>query len=1714
MADEPQSLEGLTPDEAQQYISPPAPAQDTPDSLEGMTPDEAAPHLQTQQAAPQSLEGLTPDAAKQYMAANPETESGDIGSTLRSTARSILPTVGALEPMGAGAAAGAEIGTLTSPITGPVGPIVGGLIGGAAGALGAGYLISKAQDWVADHLGLSTLKSDVNPFNKEQEQADVEQHPYLTTAGSVIAGGAAFEAGAATKLARLGTAGIFGGLEAGQEYAQEGKVDPGKVLVAGVGGAFLAKPRAWAEARINSGANAARYMAGRPDVKPTQQSLDEKADVDQNDITTTASGIAADNPPVNTNVTNVGNAEKGPGVTDGQPDYRKSATPAGQDQITQPSTPLSTADIHEDIAAALGAKQPQPAETTPPIQTGLVEAAAPAQEPTTPISATLPTIAAQHAQDVYRVTNDADALAAVRAKATAGQQGEAFEPAEGETDNATLPANATPTEYTKAPDSPTYPHPDPDLGGLTIDRTQKLPQLSHISTDGKTVNIDPSVPTSITIRGKQLNPDIPLSIREAVARQASDRIIDMTEASGSKRPDPATLHNTAAEAGTNAMNEWLVNNGYDTAGFKSQMDKVLAGRNEGATAKVPKVVSDTLIKARAAGRQDIVDLISKAPPEQRVAIAAKSARSLANKTGTVAADYAATRIPSKAPEVEGLGVTARSKADQARKQGALSAITSAFDTFKPESQVIPTSAGDIEALRTRLSDAVEHAKAQNGGADPLAAYKPRVKPAAYQWLRSAAQLVKGKMTPKQIANFMATESNLRSGTGEAAANEQNIARTEADIARQQRPNAETANAAQGAENTAAIHRTDFSPLPEWKPGSDLAKPEIDASNELRNWINKLSDEDYQRLVNEHPDIRHDVELTQDPEELLRNYSDVLNEAPAKPIAEPTVPKPVPLKRIAGKPIGEAEGAASAGKSLMGTPKFDRIKAEAEARMNAQVAREKQPGYEPPRREINEPDKIFSDTSGEAAESTIKKFLGNEAGSGILPEALQREPSGRFSAAKLTDKSALEAAAISDDLHTMDQKDTTVDVDMLNRAKETPKEFQDPAVQEKIYLARESGNLDMLTPAERKYYDTDLKSVLDETGRMYEALKALDPRQKEGASLTHISRRVAGKSEIDPRDPIAGQRAGVKRSLNTTTAPLMERTYKVIESPTGQRAVISPTDNGVAVWKGGTRTMYPVEDFDFTTGSKVDLGGKEYTVKEAMTPEIERNARNDEGDFMSYHKNAAYSAYMAYSQIHSALQHLAYLNKLTGSVEFKANATKSKKVADANGWQASVLPQFKDWYMNDEYRHVFDDYAQPGFAGNASLDWARNLSRQVTKLMFWLPSPHILNVGAHWFVSRDWKWLSPVGYKDLVTTGLDSIRSVVSQDEFQNQMRAAGAGTLSGGVMTQDLARKIGRAVGMDIQRNPTAWDPIVKSLGLDNARALADAIYKGSSRIMWAANDMFLTQAVKENMARGMTMQDAIVKAERHIPNYRVPTKIMTQGNAGRMMSQFLQDPLFSAFGRYRYGVFNSYAHIVKGLVNGTGEQRIESIGNLMAMGMLAFGIYPVLSKMAQVVTGNKEAEQRPRGPLAIPTHYLKVLQGKEDLGTANKATLTIPPLVSTLWEAMNNQDWAGRKIVEPGTIAGVSRGHVPSMVRAVAQEGEHAVRGLVSPYGTVANAIGRKQSVGDAVRDALLDQKNPSARSIRFERQENKRNQQADRRRFNKPVGPFEAIVNKFTGR
>ncbi len=608
------------------------------------------------------------------------------------------------------------------------------------------------------------------------------------------------------------------------------------------------------------------------------------------------------------------------------------------------------------------------------------------------------------------------------------------------------------------------------------------------------------------------------------------------------------------------------------------------------------------------------------------------------------------------------------------------------------------------------------------------------------------------------------------------------------------------------------------------------------------------------------------------------------------------------------------------------------------------------------------------------------------------------------------------------------------------------------------------------------------------------------------------------------DPVAGN-----NPLSTARkSPMLERPFVVLEGvKSGKRTVIhmASDPNGkftgdFTAWDKHKPIDVDAPKLEFELGGVYEMGGRKFKMRDATTDEIEAHALGNDGEPMQYKRDIAASVISANVYHRQLLNHLQALEELKQSPEFANFATISNnapKVASGE-WKKSDTPGFEKYWMDPHVREALRDAYQPGINDDA-LNVARNLSRALTKTIFWNPIVHQLNVGYHWVVERGFKWLPGDGnYRELAETGATAIKSVVKQDKLQQVLAEHGAGNIYGGVYSEGAHQKLGLALGEMMAKEPNKWGPVARTLDL-SVGDLIRSVYKASSRAMWSVNDMLLTQAILSDLkhfnktvdtASKAEIRESINRVERHIPNYRLPARVIGSGEGGRFLSAKQGDPLYFAFGRYHYGVFNSFANIVKNVVKGSGADRTEAIGHLMTMGALAFVVWPYIYKpIAQALTGNEDASVRGRGPMG-PISHIREMRETGDYGPLYRETLSFSPLIAAVMDISRNKDFGGNPILDRKDLSDALHGSPKGVARSGAQALGYAAQTGVAPLGTLNSALSNKnQGVLGGLRDQVTDVKNPSPAAAKWMNTQERSQQRDHTRRVKKEPN----IGDKFLG-
>ncbi len=173
------------------------------------------------------------------------------------------------------------------------------------------------------------------------------------------------------------------------------------------------------------------------------------------------------------------------------------------------------------------------------------------------------------------------------------------------------------------------------------------------------------------------------------------------------------------------------------------------------------------------------------------------------------------------------------------------------------------------------------------------------------------------------------------------------------------------------------------------------------------------------------------------------------------------------------------------------------------------------------------------------------------------------------------------------------------------------------------------------------------------------------------------------------------------------------------------------------------------------------------------------------------------------------------------------------------------------------------------------------------------------------------WVTPRGWRSVLADGARAVGEVVTQGPKYQQLLREGSGLIYGSVANEKFYRSILQNLGEKIEREPNEWGPVAKAMDV-TVGDLARMLYGASSRALWSISDMMMVQRVLELERKGMGTRAAVGETRRHIPNYRIPPKVL----GSRVFAQALKDPSLTTFSRYHYGQWKSYARMAKDLAS------------------------------------------------------------------------------------------------------------------------------------------------------------------------------------------------------
>jgi hypothetical protein len=294
--------------------------------------------------------------------------------------------------------------------------------------------------------------------------------------------------------------------------------------------------------------------------------------------------------------------------------------------------------------------------------------------------------------------------------------------------------------------------------------------------------------------------------------------------------------------------------------------------------------------------------------------------------------------------------------------------------------------------------------------------------------------------------------------------------------------------------------------------------------------------------------------------------------------------------------------------------------------------------------------------------------------------------------------------------------------------------------------------------------------------------------------------------------------------------------------------------------------------------------------------------------------------------------------------------------------------------------------------------------------------HIPNILVHAVVNRGLTpFAIPSRYIDLIKTSRQAIEDVITMNDNYKTALKKGAGAFYAKQVNKDLYKVMLDKATKELEDKPALAGAIGKALGLAPVN-LIKAIYKFSGRATWFIQDFAERQAMYEEMLHGKSMEAAIRDVGKHIPNYRIPARILNSSTLSKLMKT---ENGITMFGAYHYGALRSYGEMFKSIVGHTSvKEKVEAMDKLAMMAVVGYFVYPQLDKLAQFATGNKNSKFRRAGAITFPYKTMQFATGKIDFADWVQSVMTPSVGFSTGIQALYGRDPRTGAKVSPGEIA------------------------------------------------------------------------------------------------
>jgi len=603
------------------------------------------------------------------------------------------------------------------------------------------------------------------------------------------------------------------------------------------------------------------------------------------------------------------------------------------------------------------------------------------------------------------------------------------------------------------------------------------------------------------------------------------------------------------------------------------------------------------------------------------------------------------------------------------------------------------------------------------------------------------------------------------------------------------------------------------------------------------------------------------------------------------------------------------------------------------------------------------------------------------------------------------------------------------------------------MQNNIRMHLEGINPKPLTAAEQAMFNKYYQPLISELTKAYEYLKNINPElanqlgeMRDGKfffnrmmnPLTREQIKVMQENGTVENPNFFGKikntfaelggklEGGFDPNLGKLSSASKTRSFWVVEGKNGAREVVQISKDGkIFKWDNQKATLIgrmPPRSEMLREGDAF-FGGK---LAQGSIEELEQHAP------VTYNKNSFAVLIQKMNEAREEVRQDAFLKELMTSPMMKEIALpthvdgKLQEVPEGYMVPKNVqkYPPLAGYMFPTRVAHVINDFARVWEPSVLT-----NLTNIIVKNMMINPIAHMLNEAFHLYNARGLSgWVTPGGIARFQKYGKEAINDVVNLSDFYEETIRLGGSLLAPGTRASAFQEAL-FGKGLNEFSKTGEFKELANDMGV-SFKQLYNNISKQSNRAMWITRDIMYMQYLREIMAtKGVSHAEAIQYAERHMPNYRLPSIVgekVVGENLGRGLSYVMQNPNISVFSRYHYGMVKSLVNMVRevGAIRegaaGVKEFK-QGVDSAAAVAVALAVMYPLMDMMAKSMTDNDKAKFRRAGPYHLVHAMEDVVSGAKSPAAAMNSVFTFNPALSGLVQLGMNTNWYnGQAIYNP----------------------------------------------------------------------------------------------------